>query len=46
VLRDVGIPESAIWEMAAAAMEITRLLKNNLRAVTPEDAVSIYRAAY
>lgn len=45
-LRDVDIPASAIGEMAAAAMEITRLLKNNPRAVTIEDAVAIYEAAY
>ena len=45
-LREVDIPASAIGEMAAAAMEITRLLKNNPRVVTIEDAVAIYEAAY
>jgi alcohol dehydrogenase class IV len=45
-LRDVDIPASAIGEMAAAAMEITRLLKNNPRVVTIADAVAIYEAAY
>lgn len=45
-LREVDIPENAIGEMATAAMEITRLLKNNPREVTREDAVAIYRAAY
>lgn len=45
-LRDLDIPYSAIEEMATAAMQITRLLKNNPREVTLEDAVSIYRAAY
>lgn len=45
-LREVNIPESAIQEMAIAAMGITRLLKNNPREVKLADAVSIYRAAY
>jgi len=45
-LRDWNIPESSIDEMADSAMEVTRLLKNNLREVTREDAVRIYRAAY
>jgi alcohol dehydrogenase class IV len=45
-LRDWKIPESAIPEMASAAMEVTRLLKNNLRAITREDATGIYRQAW
>lgn len=45
-LRDVGIPEEAIPEMAAAAMKITRLLKNNPRPITEHDAVAIFKAAY
>jgi alcohol dehydrogenase len=45
-LREVGIPEDAIPEMAAAALKITRLLKNNPRTITEEDAVAIYKAAY
>jgi alcohol dehydrogenase class IV len=32
--------------MAKAAMKVTRLLKNNLRPITEEDAVRIYEAAY
>lgn len=45
-LREVGIPFEAIPDMAAAAMKITRLLKNNPRPVTLEDAIAIYKAAY
>jgi len=45
-LREVGIPVEAIPGMAAAAMKITRLLKNNPRPVTLEDAITIYNAAY
>jgi alcohol dehydrogenase class IV len=45
-LSEVGIPRNAIPDMAAAAMKITRLLKNNPRPVTLEDAMSIYSAAY
>ena len=45
-LRDVDIPESAIDKMAADAMLQTRLLVNNPREVTQEDARMIYRAAW
>jgi len=45
-LSEVGIPRNAIPDMAIAAMKITRLLKNNPRPVTVEDAMSIYEAAY
>lgn len=45
-LRDVGIPREAIPQMAEDAMKITRLLKNNPREVTYQDAVNIYTDAY
>lgn len=45
-LRDVGIPEETIPEMAAAAIKIERLLKNNPRHIGEEDAIAIYKAAY
>jgi alcohol dehydrogenase class IV len=45
-LRDVGIPEDAIPRLAEAAMKVTRLLANNPRKVTLEDAVAIYKFAY
>ncbi len=45
-LSEIGIPRDAIPSMAASAMQVTRLLKNNPREVTEEDAVAIYEAAY
>jgi len=45
-LSEVGVPHGAIPQMAKSAMKVTRLLKNNLRAVTEADAVGIYEAAY
>lgn len=45
-LRDVGIPKDALAEMAAAAMQQTRLLVNNPRTVSEGDALSIYKAAW
>jgi alcohol dehydrogenase class IV len=45
-LRDVGIPEDAIPRLAEAAMKVTRLLANNPRKVTLEDAIAIYTSAY
>jgi alcohol dehydrogenase class IV len=45
-LREVNVPESAIPQIAVDAMKIQRLLKNNPREITEQDAVAIYRAAY
>lgn len=45
-LSELAIPREAIPEMAASAMQVQRLLKNNLRLVTEADAVAIYEAAY
>ena len=45
-LRDVKIPESAIPGLAEGAMKVTRLLANNPRKITLEDAVAIYKSAY
>jgi alcohol dehydrogenase class IV len=45
-LRDVGIPEKAIPGLAEAAMKVTRLLANNPRKITLDDAVTIYKSAY
>ena len=41
-LTDLGIPQSAVDGMAKAAMEVQRLLKNNPREVTEQDAKYIY----
>ncbi len=45
-LRDVEIPKEAIPQMAEDAMKITRLLVNNAREITVQDAISIFNAAY
>jgi alcohol dehydrogenase class IV len=45
-LRDVGIPQSALPDLATAAMTVSRLLKNNPRVLTQHDAETIYRNAY
>jgi alcohol dehydrogenase class IV len=45
-LSEIKIPRTAIPAMAKAAMQVTRLLKNNLRPVTEADAVAIYEAAF
>ncbi|MBD1420551.1 iron-containing alcohol dehydrogenase [Sphingobacterium chuzhouense] len=45
-LRDVEIPKEAIPQMAEDAMKITRLLVNNPREITLQDAITIFNAAY
>jgi alcohol dehydrogenase class IV len=45
-LRDVDISEEAIPQMAIDALKIQRLLKNNPREITEQDAIDIYKAAY
>lgn len=45
-LSELDIPRDAIPAMAQAAMQVTRLLKNNLRPLTEADAAHIYEAAY
>ena len=45
-LKEVNVPGTAIPEMAADAMKIQRLLKNNPREITEQDAIEIYKAAY
>jgi len=45
-LAEIGIPQSAVPEMAAAAMKQQRLLKNNPRPVNLEDAIEIYNSLY
>ena len=45
-LAACNVPESAIPRMAAAAMKVTRLLKNNPRELTFADAETIYRQAF
>lgn len=45
-LKELEIPETAISEMAEAAMKVVRLLGNNPREVTLADAKDIYTKAY
>jgi len=45
-LKELGIPEDSIPGLAADAMKIVRLLKNNPRLVVLEDAIGIYKSAY
>ncbi|HWK40968.1 MAG TPA: iron-containing alcohol dehydrogenase [Croceibacterium sp.] len=44
-LSDIGIGQNALPKMAAAAMTVQRLLRNNPRDVTEADALRIYEAA-
>ena len=45
-LRDVGIPDDVSGRLAEAAVKVTRLLANNPRKMTLEDANAIYKSAY
>ncbi|MFG6685807.1 iron-containing alcohol dehydrogenase [Mariniflexile sp. HNIBRBA6329] len=42
-LTVIGVTENDITELADIAMKVTRLLKNNPREVTREDAITIYK---
>lgn len=45
-LRDCKVPEHFLQRLASDAMQQQRLLINNPREVTEQDALDIYRAAY
>jgi alcohol dehydrogenase len=45
-LRDAGVPEAMLPQLAKEAMQQQRLLVNNPREVTEADALAIYQAAY
>ena len=45
-LTVLGIPQTAVDGMAKAAMQVQRLLKNNPREVTEQDARDIYNSLY
>lgn len=45
-LRDAGVKEADLPMLAQDAMKVQRLLVNNPRDVTLEDALAIYQAAY
>ena len=42
-LKPFGVPESDLEGLVAAGMQVTRLLVNNMREITPDDARNIYR---
>lgn len=45
-LSEVGVKEETIPQMAMEAMKIQRLLKNNPREITEQDAVNIFKSAF
>lgn len=45
-LRDAGVPEHSLPMLARDAMQQTRLLINNPRIVTAQDALALYQQAY
>jgi alcohol dehydrogenase class IV len=45
-LTALNIPQTAVDGMAKAAMQVQRLLKNNPREVTEQDARDIYNSLY
>lgn len=44
-MHHLGVPTDAIERMARSAMTVTRLLERNVREVTCQDAIDIYRRA-
>ena len=42
--RDFGVPAEDLDGLVSAGMQVTRLLVNNMREVTPEDARQLYQA--
>jgi alcohol dehydrogenase class IV len=45
-IAELGVPESAIDKLAESALTVQRLLQQNPRVVTLQDARAIYRSAY
>jgi alcohol dehydrogenase class IV len=45
-LEEAGVKYENIENMAIDAMKVQRLLKNNVREITQQDAVAIYKAAF
>ena len=45
-LSELGIPGSVLHDLADSAMKVQRLLKNNVRDVSFEDALDMYKKAY
>jgi alcohol dehydrogenase len=45
-LRDLGVPQDALPRLAEGVLKVTRLLANNPRKLTLEDAKAIYQQAW
>ena len=45
-LSELNVPEDSLERLAADAMQQTRLLQNNPKALTQQDALNIYQAIY
>jgi len=45
-LQFLNIPEDSLGRLAEKALALTRVMENNPRTMTPEDAVAIYEEAY
>jgi alcohol dehydrogenase len=45
-ISELGISKSEIPGLAKSALNVQRLLKNNVREVSLEDAISIYETAF
>jgi alcohol dehydrogenase len=45
-MKEVGVTEDSIVQMAKEAIKIQRLLKNNPKEITEQDAIDIYKKAY
>jgi alcohol dehydrogenase class IV len=45
-LKEVGVPQEAIPQLAKDALKIQRLLKNNPRLIEENDAIAIFESAY
>jgi len=42
-LKEFGVPEEDLDGLVNAGMQVTRLLVNNMRPITPDDARAIYQ---
>ena len=42
-LKPFGVPESDLETLVESGMQVKRLLVNNMREITPDDAREIYR---
>jgi alcohol dehydrogenase class IV len=45
-ISELGVPRAALPRLAARALTVTRLLRNNPRALTEADALAIYESAW